>query len=256
MNMNIKIILIAVIVMAFSYGCATVPPAERPLVEKNFDLVELKRSLAETNMKVEELNNKFMLLQERVSDAETLKIPVKRLRVREPEDLKVVRLKSDEEPPLPTIVLRNRDLKDVAASETPGFDSADSAEGERPDDIYLLGQNYFFSGDYELARAEFSRLVATYPEHTLSDNALYWAGESYYSRQDYESAITFFERIVKDYPRENKAPDAMLKISLCKEELGVEDEAQKVLRELIKTYPHSPAALKAVKRLKETYKTN
>ena len=106
------------------------------------------------------------------------------------------------------------------------------------------------AGEQVLARGEFSRLVASFPKHTLSDNALYWAGESFYSRQDYESAISFFERIVKDYPKENKSPDAMLKISLCKEELGEGAAAEETLRELIRKYPHSPASLKAVKRLK------
>lgn len=242
--------LVAIIVTTLSYGCATVPPAERPLVEKDFELVDLKRSLAETNMKIEELNNKFMLLQERVSNAEVADASLRRLSVDDPEDLKVVKLTdeedtSDEE--LPVIALSNKDLKGVSGD---GATDGNGAETETAEDIYLSGQNYFFSGDYELARSEFERLVSNFPSHTLSDNALYWAGESYYSRQDFESAMSFFERVVKDYPMENKAPDAMLKVGLCQLELGDEEAADKTLRELIRKYPHSPASLKAVQRLK------
>lgn len=251
MNNKIKLMMIAVTITALSYGCATVPVAERPLVEKNFELVELKQALAETNMMVEELNNKFMLLQERVSEGERVRLPInsKKLRVFEPADLKVVKLVDDEAEaevsPPKKIVLGNKDLYSATHD-----DSAGLYEEEIAEDIYLSGQDYFFSGDYELARSEFERLVSKFPEHPLSDNALYWAGESYYSRQDYESALTFFERVVKDYPRENKAPDAMLKISLCETELGRAEDAEKRLRELILKYPHSPASLKASKRLK------
>jgi tol-pal system protein YbgF len=224
----LKTIIFAGIVPIF-FGCATVEEKEPLPVKEELHIVEIKKSIAETNIRIDELNNKFLLLQEKVvTNTEKIeKLNAQIATVEPPENLKVIRLKEKE-------------VKKESATETPD-----------PEGLYSHGQDLFINGEYEKARKVFSNLVEMFPGHNLADNALYWMGESHYAARDYEQALAKFKELVDRYPEENKAPDAMLKLGYTYIELEAMERGTNVLKRLIRDYPGSAAADKARKRLEK-----
>ncbi|MDD5223139.1 MAG: tol-pal system protein YbgF [bacterium] len=126
-----------------------------------------------------------------------------------------------------------------AAPEASGPEDAD------PFLFYRKAYGYFQAGEYETAKAKFSRFVALFPRHDLTDNALYWLGECYYSQKDFQSAIQTFEQVCRDFPGGNKVPDALLKLGYSYLSAGNQDRAREVIQKLTQEFPKSEAANKA-----------
>lgn len=236
---------LALVPFVFAGGCATEKIKKDPPPEKErLLIVDLKNSMAETNMRLEELNNKFMLLQEKVmANAEKTAALKKELKTKE---VKAPKKEPAKESPPPK-GLRVITLEDLEATET-------EAAEPTVDEIYNEGQDLFLSGKYKAARRALKTVVEKFPGHHLADNALYWSGESYYATEEYEMALLKFKTVMKKYPGENKAPAALLKIGYSYIELENPEKAARAFKELIKLYPDSEAAYKARKKLKEISK--
>ncbi len=188
----------------------------------------------ETSEKVEELNNKFILLHEKV---EAVRHKMRR-RVdvpdAPPEGLEIVRLgeEPEEEAKFPV----RRASKKAKASGSAEFQ-------------YNRGQDLFMSGRYREARGVFLELSRSFPNHSLADNALYWLGEAYYTEQNYEKALKWFRKASGKYPDGNKAPDALLKVGYSYREMLSNDKARRAFKEVQDRYPDSDAAVSAGKAL-------
>ena len=237
------------------------------------EILSLKKSMSETNRRLEELNNKFLLLQEKVeTNAERLvtsrsgftvasSVSVAPVADTPPAGLKVVKLKDvsggsgtkETKQALPTVTYTNADLLSkepkMVISREPVSKPA-SKPALAPEVLYQGGVNLFIAGRYAEARTRFVEIVKHYPDNQLSDNTLYWIGESFYTEGLYSKALLHFSKVTDKYPEGNKAPDAMLKTAYSLIELGEKEKAILVLRDIAKLYPDSGAALKAEKRLK------
>lgn len=104
------------------------------------------------------------------------------------------------------------------------------------------------AGHADAAQAAFDGIVRDSPRHEYADNALYWQGEAAYDQRHYADALAAFTRVVEQYGGGNKAPDALLKIGLCYQNLGDQANARDVLTELISAYPAARAT--AIARVK------
>ncbi len=98
------------------------------------------------------------------------------------------------------------------------------------------------AGRADVAEAAFARIAADHPRHDYADNALYWKGESAYDQRHYADALAAFTQVVEQYGGGNKAPDALLKIGLCYNNLGDLANARDVLVELVAAYPGARAS--------------
>ena len=81
--------------------------------------------------------------------------------------------------------------------------------------------------------------------------ALYWKGEAAYDQHHYSDALAAFTEVVERYGGGNKAPDALLKIGLCYQNLGDVENARDVMTQLIGAYPAARASDIARARLAE-----
>ena len=118
-------------------------------------------------------------------------------------------------------------------------------------ELYQAAKSAFDKGDDETARAQFKAFIKKYSKSKNADNAQFWIAEIFYREQWYEKAILEYQKVIETYPRGNKAPDAMLKQGLAFYKLKDKANARLILKELIKKYPHTHAALIAGKKLKE-----
>jgi len=248
--MNKKLIIPCLLsLLLLTNGCSTVKK-ETKGDSLRMDLADVKNSLSEINWNVEELNNKLLLLQEKVeankesveSITGTSPRASKSDTIESSSDDKTDKSKSAEQFNAP------KDLK-VVKLKKPDKAQKNNYDSKNADELYSIGQDFFLSGNYEKARQVFSKIFTNHIKHSLADNALYWSGESYYAEQRYEQAIDLFKVVTEKYPTENKAPDAFLKIALSYIELDGDAESKITLNKLIKKYPDSEATIKGRKLL-------
>ena len=105
--------------------------------------------------------------------------------------------------------------------------------------------------NYGRAAKDFSGFLRTFPDSPLAANSQYWLGECYYGQRRFQEAIDEFERVFAFYPSSNKVPASLLKIGYSHLEQQHPSMARSVFQQLVRTYPQSPAAIKAHGRLQE-----
>ena len=105
------------------------------------------------------------------------------------------------------------------------------------------------AGDYVASAELFQTFLQTYPEGVYAPNARYWLGESYYVTQNYEMARDQFQALIDRYPTHDKAPGALLKIGLAQYGLRDLDGAEATLGQVAERFPGTDAARTAEDRL-------
>lgn len=252
--------VICAAVIGLVAGCAAMEEHDKAIRGLNVRVNELETQSSTSNARIDELDNKFHLLQEKLQSTQApAGTPIStqspdaagQSDVNPPEGLKVVSLGGDEptagvsaiKPTAPAGKIAVEDL----ASRRAGASSTASGTEAAPDVLYTRGQDFFISGRYAEARGVFKKLVDAYPKSDLADNALYWIGESYYSERDFPGALSVFLDVLERYPKGNKAPDAMLKAGFSYMEMNNPKKADETLAALLKRYPDSEAAVKAKK---------
>ena len=96
----------------------------------------------------------------------------------------------------------------------------------------------------------FRRFIDTHPDSPLVPNAWYWLGESYYVTQNFELARDAFDTLLRDHPGSRKEADAMLKLGYSPIAMDDAGAGELTLRDLIGRYPGTEAAAKAESRLR------
>ncbi|MBI3753222.1 MAG: tol-pal system protein YbgF [Deltaproteobacteria bacterium] len=236
---------LALAISLFIVGCANLKQ-EQSLKDINSRLAELEQAQSKTNASLEEVNNKFLLLQEQVTankngveELKAMAVPVI-----PPEDLKVVKLEGEE--------TKKETAKKEEIEKQSSIKKTEYLPG--PEALYNEAQNLFIAGRLSESVDKFSNFILHYPKHRLANNAQYWIGEAYYSQRDYQKALLEFKKVVDNYPNENKAPDALLKIGFSYLELGSREKALEMLKTVMEQYPASEAAAKARAKLQEIQK--
>ncbi|WP_374325199.1 tol-pal system protein YbgF [Azonexus sp.] len=116
---------------------------------------------------------------------------------------------------------------------------------------YDAALDLFKAAKYAEAAAAFASFVQQHPTATLAPNAQYWLGNAWFAQRNCNKAIEAQSQVITRYPDSDKAPDALLAISTCQQELGNRKGAAQSLETLLQKYPASPAADKARERLKK-----
>jgi tol-pal system protein YbgF len=105
------------------------------------------------------------------------------------------------------------------------------------------------SGDYAGSARLFQGFLQAHPEGTYAPNARYWLGESYYVTQNYELAREQFQALINRYPTHDKTPGALLKVGLSQYGLRDLDGAESTLAKVASQFPGTDAARTAEDRL-------
>lgn len=105
------------------------------------------------------------------------------------------------------------------------------------------------TGRYADSAQLFQSFLQTYPEGAYAPNARYWLGESYYVTQNYELAREQFQALINRYPTHDKTPGALLKVGLSQYGLRDLDGAEATLAKVASQYPGTDAARTAEDRL-------
>lgn len=143
---------------------------------------------------------------------------------------------------------------DSGAASAPAAPAASAASKADPADdarAYEAALNQFKAGKYKEAAAAFAAFVSERQASDLAPSAQYWLGNSYYGLRDCKKAIAAHKVVVALWSEHARAPDALLNIAACQEELGESKAARQTLEEIVKQHKGTPAAEVAAKRLKK-----
>ena len=86
---------------------------------------------------------------------------------------------------------------------------------EQIEETYNQARAHFESEKYDIAIAEFQKILDSNSDSHLMDNAQYWLADCYYHKGEYGLSAKSFEK-VKDFPDGNKVEDANRKIEMLK----------------------------------------
>jgi tol-pal system protein YbgF len=119
------------------------------------------------------------------------------------------------------------------------------------DTLYQNGLRDYTSGNYDLARQEFSDYLKNFPTNALAGNAQFYLGEVAYAQEDYQTAVTQYDMVLYSYPKSYKLAAALLKKGQAEVKLGQKASGTRDLREVIRRFPGTDEARQAQARLKE-----
>src|SRR6266700_3928598 len=139
------------------------------------------------------------------------------------------------------------------ASMQPTGSPAGSPSGSAPsaDTLYSNGLRDITSGKYDLARSEFQDYLKYYGDTDLASNAQFYLGEIAYSQKNYDLAVAEYEKVLTNYPKSFKLAPARLKKGMALIDLGQKTGGVRELREVVKRYPGTDEDRRARAKLKE-----
>ena len=143
-----------------------------------------------------------------------------------------------------------------APSDTSVPAPADSVKKQASDPAaetreYEAALNLFRGNKIKEAASAFDAFVKAHPDSTLAPNAQYWLGNASYAQHDCKKAIEAHRVVVARWPQNPKAPDSLVNIATCQQELGDAKGARATLETVVGKYPDSSAAATAKQRLKK-----
>lgn len=107
----------------------------------------------------------------------------------------------------------------------------------------------FRKGDFAASQVAFFEVIKRYPQSGYIPSALFWLANAQYATREYKEAVTNFRSLVAQFPDHLRSPEAMLSIANCQAELKDTRAVRKTLDELVKNYPRSEAAVAGKERL-------
>lgn len=144
----------------------------------------------------------------------------------------------------------------AAAGGEPGKEGAKEAAAKPSADPALESQDYeaalnqFKASKFKEAAAGFAAFLQKYPNSDLGPNAQFWLGNAWVAQRDCRKAIEAHSYVGSKWPDSAKAPESLLAIATCQQELGNPTGAKRTLETLVAKYPTALAAETARQRLK------
>lgn len=138
----------------------------------------------------------------------------------------------------------------AAAPESPA-PAPEAAPAGNPKELYQAAQQRYAADDFSSAIKMFDDYLAKYPGDEAAANAQFWKAKSQLRLGNYDEAISDFLKLQKSYPNSTKVPFSLHNAAVAYNKLGRNEEAAKLLQQVIDKYPISPAADQARQDLKK-----
>jgi len=107
-------------------------------------------------------------------------------------------------------------------------------EGEQ---LFLDGQKALQRKDYAGARSFYQEFLKQFAGSPRAADAQMWIGESYYREGKWKEAKAAFVTVEQQYVASPRLPEALMKMALCDQQTGQNEQAAATLERLIAKYP-------------------
>jgi len=124
---------------------------------------------------------------------------------------------------------------------------------QRPADkqqFFDLAKGYHDRGEYEFSRQLFTEFIEKYKFDELAPRAELLIGDSYANEKKHREAILAYQKVRETWPKSRYVPDALYKLGLSFQALGLRNEAKQFLEEAAK-FPSQEAGKLARERLRQ-----
>ena len=204
----------------------------------------LKKSLADQKVIVDNVGTEMRILRERTQDTNTrigtLAEEVEALRTSLPALTSAAAAASAA---LPV------DQPGGAGGAPPPPAAAPSRSGVSPTRLFQTAYSDYTSGDYALAISGFQAYLMEFPRNAQADDAHLYIGESQLKLKKYPEAIAAFTTVVQNYPSEDKVPEAYFRLGEAQRAMGQTELARSAWQTVLNKYGDSPSAFLAKQRL-------
>lgn len=112
-----------------------------------------------------------------------------------------------------------------------------------PNGQYNAAMTLLARARFDEARSAFRSFADTYPDDTLTPQAVYWVGDIAYLQKNYPDAARAFAEQIKKYPQSSRAPDSMLRLGQSLIAMGQKQEGCTTLGALKAKYPKAADTL-------------
>jgi TolA-binding protein len=92
---------------------------------------------------------------------------------------------------------------------------------------------------------------ANRPSEPQDKSSTFDVAQDFFEKKDFKKAILNFQKFRDNNPKDKRVPEAVYKIAVSFQELGMKDESIPFFEEVISKYPNSSEAKKAKVRLKK-----
>ncbi len=111
------------------------------------------------------------------------------------------------------------------------------------------GKSRLISGDLEGAAESLSEYLKS-SKPRQAEEATFLRGEAYFGLKQYKKAIIDFSKFPERFQKSRKMPEALYKIGLSFDALGMREDARNFFQELIEKFPKTAEAKKAKGRVR------
>ncbi len=111
------------------------------------------------------------------------------------------------------------------------------------------GKSRLISGDLEGAAEALSEYLKS-SKPRQAEEATFLRGEAYFGLKQYKKAIIDFSKFPERFQKSRKMPEALYKIGLSFDALGMREDARNFFQELIEKFPKTAEAKKAKGRVR------
>jgi tetratricopeptide (TPR) repeat protein len=112
------------------------------------------------------------------------------------------------------------------------------SRGEKKEVLYLTGLSYLELGDFDAARAIFSKVLKMRGEEYRQD-AQIGIADSYFRQKNIDQAINAYEEILVMYPRSNRLSSVYYNLGLCYKEKNDSSKARSYFEEIRERFDSS-----------------
>ena len=99
-------------------------------------------------------------------------------------------------------------------------------------------------GQFEAAGNGFQDFARKYPKDRRVSEAVFYLGESFVRRGRHREAAEQYLRVSTDFSKASRAPEAMVKLAMSLDKLGLKEQACATYNEVPRKYPNLSASLR------------
>ena len=119
------------------------------------------------------------------------------------------------------------------------------------DQMYAAAVQQYNRGSLTTAQRVFTDFLGQYGNHPLAPDARFYLADILEQQGHQPEALAAFDKIRELHPTSPKVPDALYRMGMLNLGLGKKAEGQRLLEQVVNTYPDSNAAGPAGEKLRE-----
>jgi|GEM_PF-6847184 len=226
---------------------------------------ELNRQVTDAHVRIEDLNNRLFVIQEKQAlgnrEAVPQNLKVVKLVPEKPAkekpavgnsklvDVNSLPLKKRQQKKEPVLISNWDDPGSLKTKQSKKVASGKSSRKKMQND-YKNALDLFKARKFNEAIVAFTEFQASCKVEDYKDNASFWIARSYFEKADFETAEKKFSEVLK-FKNSNKIADSLLFLGMIARSRGDNENARKYWQRLIRDFPREPTAKKAMVELEE-----